>query len=148
MVPRPFFLTLFFQKPWEVEAMICKTVRAGQECPFMTASGCSYNGGVCHEIVEHCNGCNRTVEFNSGWYCSASPEPAKRWQVGKRVDYVRQFLKTPLGQKRGFLRRASMNFFLLFIPHRPIILSFITSMDSIAEETRWDSLFKNTAAPQ
>jgi hypothetical protein len=48
----------------------------------MTASGCSYNGGVCHEIVESCNGCNRTVAFNSGWYCSASPEPAKRWQVG------------------------------------------------------------------
>jgi hypothetical protein len=48
----------------------------------MTASGCAYNGGVCHEIVEHCSGCGRTVEYNSGWYCSASPEPAKRWQVG------------------------------------------------------------------
>lgn len=48
----------------------------------MTAKGCSYSDGVCHEIVESCNGCARTVEFNSGWYCNASPEPAKRWKVG------------------------------------------------------------------
>ncbi|MGB5423817.1 MAG: hypothetical protein WBN03_16760, partial [Desulfobacterales bacterium] len=42
--------------------MICTTVREGRECPFMTAKGCSYNGGICHEIVEQCNGCGRKVE--------------------------------------------------------------------------------------
>ena len=42
--------------------MICETIRKGKECPFMTAKGCSYNGGICHEIVENCQGCNRTIE--------------------------------------------------------------------------------------
>jgi hypothetical protein len=62
--------------------MICTTVREGMECPFMTAKGCSYNGGICHEIVEQCNGCSRTVNHNSAWYCSACPEPAKKWKAG------------------------------------------------------------------
>ncbi len=77
--------------------MKCTTVRAGKECPFMTVSGCSYNEGVCHEIVEHCNGCGRTVEFNSGWYCSASPEPAMRWKVGNcnMATHVKSATSTP-----------------------------------------------------
>ena len=62
--------------------MICTTIREGMECPFMTSKGCSYNGGICHEIIEQCNGCSRTVSHNSGWYCTACPEPAKKWKVG------------------------------------------------------------------
>ncbi|QTA85947.1 PxxKW family cysteine-rich protein [Desulfonema magnum] len=62
--------------------MVCTTVRKGQECPFMTAKGCSYNGGICHEAVEQCNGCNRRIEFSSAWFCSASPEPALKWKNG------------------------------------------------------------------
>lgn len=62
--------------------MLCTTVRQGQECPFMKAGGCSYNGGICHEIVEQCNGCKRTVEYSSSWYCAACPEPSVKWKNG------------------------------------------------------------------
>lgn len=60
--------------------MVCTTIRNGQECPFMTARGCSYNGGICQEIVEQCNGCNRNIQFGSGWYCSATPDPGLKWK--------------------------------------------------------------------
>ncbi|RJQ52515.1 MAG: hypothetical protein C4530_18910 [Desulfobacteraceae bacterium] len=62
--------------------MLCTTVRQGKECPFMTAKGCSYNGGICHEIVEKCNGCNRTVQVTASWYCSACPDPSLKWKNG------------------------------------------------------------------
>jgi len=62
--------------------MVCTTVRNGFECPFMTAKGCSYNGGICHEIVEQCNGCNRSTEYASRWYCSACPDPSLKWKTG------------------------------------------------------------------
>lgn len=63
--------------------MICETIRKGSECAFMTPKGCNYNGGACHEIVESCNGCNRTAEMSSGWYCSTCPEPALKWKHGQ-----------------------------------------------------------------
>jgi hypothetical protein len=62
--------------------MKCTTIREGQECAFMAASGCQYNGGVCHEIVEQCKGCGRSLEIVSGWYCSACPEPTVKWKNG------------------------------------------------------------------
>ncbi len=62
--------------------MNCTTVRTGKPCPFMSAEGCSYNGGICLEVVDNCNGCNRSIEFESGWYCSAFPEPATKWKNG------------------------------------------------------------------
>ena len=62
--------------------MKCTTVREGMECAFMTAQGCGYKGGVCHEIIEQCKGCNRTVEVTSGWYCAACPQPDAKWKVG------------------------------------------------------------------
>ena len=36
--------------------MICTTIRKGQDCAFMTAQGCSYNGRSCYPIVEQFNG--------------------------------------------------------------------------------------------
>lgn len=63
--------------------MNCATVKQGKECPFMTSKGCSFNGGICHEIVEKCNGCNRTVQFNTKWYCMAFPDPAIKWKTGR-----------------------------------------------------------------
>ncbi len=60
--------------------MVCTSVRDGQECPFMTGKGCSYNGGICHEVVEQCNGCNRNVQFGAGWFCAASPQPELKWK--------------------------------------------------------------------
>ncbi|MFZ7125911.1 MAG: PxxKW family cysteine-rich protein [Desulfobacterales bacterium] len=62
--------------------LICTTVRKGQDCPFMAAAGCSYNGGICREIVENCDGCGRKVEFSSAWYCTACPDPSARWKFG------------------------------------------------------------------
>ena len=62
--------------------MICTTVRNGVDCTFMKKKGCSYNGGVCHEIVEQCKGCGRTIEFETAFYCNAAPEPALKWKNG------------------------------------------------------------------
>ncbi|RUA02553.1 MAG: hypothetical protein DSY89_02660 [Deltaproteobacteria bacterium] len=62
--------------------MECTTVRNGKPCPFMTAKGCSYTGGICHEVVDQCDGCNRTIQFGSGWYCATFPEPAAKWRKG------------------------------------------------------------------
>ena len=49
----------------------------------MTQKGCSYNGGICHEVVEQCNGCNRSAEFSSGWDCTTFPNPSIKWKYGK-----------------------------------------------------------------
>lgn len=62
--------------------MNCTTIRKGEECIFMTRKGCSFNGGVCHTTVEQCDGCARTVERSSAWYCAACPEPASKWKNG------------------------------------------------------------------
>lgn len=63
--------------------MKCTTIKVNTECPFMAADGCSYNGGVCQPIVEACQGCKRAVEYPSGWYCQAVPDPAVKWRNGK-----------------------------------------------------------------
>jgi hypothetical protein len=62
--------------------MICTTIKEGIECPFMSANGCSYSGGICHQVIEQCQGCNRGSEFSSGWYCTACPEPSVKWKNG------------------------------------------------------------------
>ncbi len=62
--------------------MVCATIKKGTACAFMTTKGCSYNGGICHQIVEQCSGCNRRAEHNSGWYCSACPDPSRKWKNG------------------------------------------------------------------
>ncbi|MGD8520928.1 MAG: PxxKW family cysteine-rich protein [Desulfobacterales bacterium] len=62
--------------------MNCTTIKQGKECPFMTKTGCSYNGGICHQVVEQCNGCDRGTEFSSGWYCTACPDPSLKWKLG------------------------------------------------------------------
>lgn len=62
--------------------MICDTIRKGNECAFMTAKGCGYSDGLCHEIVEQCKGCNRSAELESGWYCASCPEPSMKWKNG------------------------------------------------------------------
>ena len=62
--------------------MQCQTVRKDQECYLMSKKGCTYNNGICCEVVEKCGGCNRRVEFNSTWFCTASPEPETKWRNG------------------------------------------------------------------
>ncbi len=60
--------------------MICETVKAGAECAFMTRSGCGYNGGFCHPVIEQCSGCQRSTEWPAGVYCSSYPNPAIKWR--------------------------------------------------------------------
>ena len=62
--------------------MICTTVREGDECVFMAAAGCNYNGGKCEPVIESCDGCNRAKTFETGSYCSAAPDPALKWKNG------------------------------------------------------------------
>jgi hypothetical protein len=84
-VPGPINSRHFFCKihlEMEVVPMICTTIKEGMECPFMSAKGCSYNGGICHQIVEQCQGCNRGTELPTGWYCTACPEPSVKWKNG------------------------------------------------------------------
>lgn len=77
-----FWPSLFYMSK-EVIPLICETVRKGSECAFMTAKGCNYNGGVCHEIVEQCDGCGRAAKMESGWYCTACPEPSQKWKTSR-----------------------------------------------------------------
>ncbi len=60
--------------------MQCQTQKPGVECLFMKKTGCSYNGGKCHAIIESCEGCTRAIEFSTGKYCSNFPSPAQKWQ--------------------------------------------------------------------
>jgi predicted amidophosphoribosyltransferase len=82
--------------------MICTTIRKGTECSFMTAKGCAYNGGNCHEVIENCNGCNRSVQLDSGWYCSACPEPSTKWKHGD-CNMATHVSKSDAGAKKAKL---------------------------------------------
>ena len=62
--------------------MQCTTIRSGQNCPFMTKAGCSFNGGVCMPILEACEGCGRIIVIDEVQYCSVSPNPLAKWKVG------------------------------------------------------------------
>jgi hypothetical protein len=63
--------------------MICNTVKEGAECAFMTKTGCGYNGGSCHPVVEQCEGCLRIVEVPSGMFCTSYPNPAIKWKTSQ-----------------------------------------------------------------
>lgn len=63
--------------------MLCATVKKETDCSFMTPSGCSYNGGICHIIVEQCNGCANVVPFDGGQYCKTYADPPSKWLLGK-----------------------------------------------------------------
>ncbi len=62
--------------------MVCTTIKNGTECPFMTSKGCTYNNGTCQQIIDKCDGCNRTIEMSTGWYCASCPEPSIKWKTG------------------------------------------------------------------
>lgn len=47
-----------------------------------TADGVSLNGVVLAPVVEQCAGCNRAQEFEGASYCSAYPNPARKWALG------------------------------------------------------------------
>lgn len=60
--------------------MQCTSIKSGQECMFMTKAGCGYKGGICHQVVEECEGCARKFENASGVFCMVYPEPAVKWR--------------------------------------------------------------------
>jgi len=62
--------------------MVCETTRKGKKCTFMTAQGCTFNGGSCAEIIEACSGCNRSEQYDTGWFCAAFPDPSVKWKNG------------------------------------------------------------------
>ncbi len=62
--------------------LVCETTRKGKKCTFMTAQGCSFNGGSCAEIIEACNGCARSEQHENGWFCTAFPDPSVKWKNG------------------------------------------------------------------
>lgn len=62
--------------------MICTTTRKGDECVFMTADGCSYEGGTCLAVDDKCLGCGRVKKYEEGNYCTSFLEPGEQWRFG------------------------------------------------------------------
>ena len=61
--------------------MICATLKQGMECSFMTKSGCGFNGGSCHTIVEQCSGCQKVLDLPAGQFCTSYPNPGLKWKT-------------------------------------------------------------------
>lgn len=62
--------------------MLCSSVKEGSECFFMSKTGCQFNGGTCHPIVEQCEGCAKVNDFPAGKYCLVFPDPLSKWRTG------------------------------------------------------------------
>lgn len=63
--------------------MKCTTVKPGAECAFMTGGGCAFNADKhCFPIIDKCEGCERTKEFEGQKYCTSYPDPSKKWANG------------------------------------------------------------------
>jgi len=62
--------------------MVCQTIKEGADCFFMSQSGCQFNGGSCHEIIEQCDGCQKIQELSAGKFCISFPDPTIKWRSG------------------------------------------------------------------
>jgi len=92
--------------------MVCQTVKKGIDCIFMKKSGCGYNGGKCHPIVDKCEGCGRIEELPAGKYCSVYPDPRIKWQnhscnFATHVKKESKASKTTLNALKASKRRAA-----------------------------------------
>ena len=47
-----------------------------------TDAGLSYKGVILEPIVEKCEGCERSVEFEGGNYCPTYAQPSRKWATG------------------------------------------------------------------
>ena len=63
--------------------MICKTVKAGFECAFMTKNGCGFVNSSCAVVIDKCEGCAKAFDFESAKYCKVYPDPAGKWLSGR-----------------------------------------------------------------
>ena len=79
--------------------MVCATVKEGVECGFMKKSGCQFNGGNCHPIVEQCEGCQKVLEAPEQKYCMNFPDPAIKWRLGNCS--MATHIKVSNGAKKG-----------------------------------------------
>ncbi len=61
---------------------VCSTIKPGRPCVFMKKTGCGYNGGQCHPIVEACQGCSHVESLPHGDFCRVFAEPALKWKGG------------------------------------------------------------------
>ena len=89
--------------------MLCQTCKPGTECLFMEKTGCTYNGGKCYPIVEQCQGCDRAVEYATGIYCNAFPEPSLKWVNGSGCNlatHVKKAQGTTNGKKINPLKAS------------------------------------------
>lgn len=48
----------------------------------MAKSGCTFNGGTCHTVIEKCYGCEFIVGSNGSAYCKSFADPASKWLFG------------------------------------------------------------------
>jgi hypothetical protein len=48
----------------------------------MTQEGLSYKGFILQPVVEKCDGCDRSVPFESENYCPSYANPARKWALG------------------------------------------------------------------
>lgn len=55
-----------------------------------TAEGVEVNGVVMQLAVEQCAGCERAASFEEQQYCSAYPNPARKWAAG-RCNFATHF---------------------------------------------------------
>jgi len=62
--------------------MKCNTLKPNTECDFMTAKGCTYQGGQCEPIIDKCEGCGKILIAEEKKYCSVFPSPAGKWRKG------------------------------------------------------------------
>jgi len=58
-------------------------MKPGLNCVFMAKTGCRFNGGKCHQVVEKCEGCERSVAYPHGTFCSSYPDPGLKWKGGR-----------------------------------------------------------------
>lgn len=63
--------------------MDCATIKEGTYCAFMSATGCSFNGGQCYTVVEQCEGCANVKEYPTGKYCQTYGNPESKWVLGR-----------------------------------------------------------------
>jgi hypothetical protein len=61
-----------------------KTKRKGSSLDgaVKTDQGLSFNGVILEPVVEKCDGCERSVEFEGAKYCPSYAQPARKWAHG------------------------------------------------------------------
>ena len=60
----------------------CSTIKPGRTCVFMKKSGCGYNGGQCHPVVDDCQECGNIETLDHGSFCRVFAEPTLKWEPG------------------------------------------------------------------